>query len=159
MNDIDEDNILSQLAAAWFNLAVVGASLFTDVARSCCCSTAYSHCTMDDHDHCPAVNEERRKLVDDFWATICKTVRPVLWDCCLSCLSVTLVYCGQTVGWIRIPLGTEVGLGPSGVASIGPMSQVGPGQARFGCFHDCCLSENNYFDQLNFTFDCHDYIA
>jgi len=55
----------------------------------------------------------------------------------------------------------------SGVASIGPgralarplMSQVGPGQARFGCFHDCCLSENNYFDQLNFTFDCHDYIA
>jgi len=24
---------------------------------------------------------------------------------------VTLVYCGQTVGW-RMPLGTEVGLGP-----------------------------------------------
>jgi len=37
--------------------------------------------------------------------------------------------------------------------------QVGPGQARFGCFHDCFLSENNYFDQLNFTLDCHDYIA
>jgi len=37
--------------------------------------------------------------------------------------------------------------------------QVGSGQARFGCFHDCCFSENNYFDQLNFTFDCHDYIA
>ena len=37
MNDIDEDNILSQLAAAWFNLTVVGAaSVFTDVARSCC---------------------------------------------------------------------------------------------------------------------------
>ena len=28
------------------------------------------------------------------------------------CPSVTLVYCGQTVGWIRMPLGTEVGLGP-----------------------------------------------
>jgi len=32
---------------------------------------------------------------------------------CLSCLSVTLVYCGQTVGWIKMKLGTEVGLGPS----------------------------------------------
>jgi len=29
---------------------------------------------------------------------------------CLSCLSVTLVYCGQTVGWIKMPLGTEVSL-------------------------------------------------
>jgi len=26
-----------------------------------------------------------------------------------------LVYCGQTVGWIEIPLGTEVGLGPSDI--------------------------------------------
>ena len=31
---------------------------------------------------------------------------------CLSCLSVTLVYCGQRTGWIRMPLGMEVGLGP-----------------------------------------------
>jgi len=30
----------------------------------------------------------------------------------LSVLSVTLVYCGQTVGWINMKLGTEVGLGP-----------------------------------------------
>jgi len=37
--------------------------------------------------------------------------RPILSDRCLSCLSVTLVYCGQRVGWIKIPLGTEVGLG------------------------------------------------
>jgi len=29
----------------------------------------------------------------------------------LSCLSVTLVYCGQTVGWIKTKLSTEVGLG------------------------------------------------
>jgi len=37
-----------------------------------------------------------------FWASVCKTVCPMLSDCCLSvlsCLSVTLVYCGQTVGW------------------------------------------------------------
>ena len=30
---------------------------------------------------------------------------------CLSVLSVTLVYCGQTVWWIKMPLGTEVGVG------------------------------------------------
>jgi len=30
----------------------------------------------------------------------------------LSCLSVTMVYCGQTVGWIKVKLGVEVGLGP-----------------------------------------------
>jgi len=30
----------------------------------------------------------------------------------LSCLSVTLVYCSQTVGWIRMSFGTEVGLDP-----------------------------------------------
>jgi len=32
---------------------------------------------------------------------------------CPVCLSVvTLVCCGQTAGWMKIPLGTEVGLGP-----------------------------------------------
>jgi len=54
-------------------------------------------------------------LPSAFWATFCKTVplcyRTVVLSC-LCCLSVTLVYCGQTVGWIRMPLGTKVGLGP-----------------------------------------------
>ena len=31
---------------------------------------------------------------------------------CLSVLSVTLVYCGKTVGRIKMKLGTDVGLGP-----------------------------------------------
>ena len=31
---------------------------------------------------------------------------------CVSVLSVTLVYCGQTVGWIKMTLGMQVGLGP-----------------------------------------------
>ena len=31
---------------------------------------------------------------------------------CLSVMYVTLVFCGQTVGWIKMKLGTEVGLGP-----------------------------------------------
>jgi len=46
-----------------------------------------------------------------FWATVCKTVRPILSDRCLSCLYVTLVYCGQTVGRIKTKLGMPVGLG------------------------------------------------
>ena len=44
------------------------------------------------------------------------TVRPMLRDRCPVCLSVTLVYCGQTVGWIKIrPLGKEAGLVPGNV--------------------------------------------
>ena len=35
----------------------------------------------------------------------------MLSDRCLPVLFVTLVYCGQTAGWIKMPLGTEVGLG------------------------------------------------
>ena len=36
----------------------------------------------------------------------------MLSDRCLSVLSVTLVYCGKTVGWIKMLLGMKVGLGP-----------------------------------------------
>jgi len=53
-----------------------------------------------------------------FWATVCKTVRPMLsvrCPVCLSvqsvCLSVTFVHCGQTVGRIKMKHGTQVGLG------------------------------------------------
>ena len=54
-----------------------------------------------------------------FWATVCKMVRPMLSDRCLSvcpvlsvCLSVTFVHCGQTAGRIKMKLGMQVGLGP-----------------------------------------------
>jgi len=47
----------------------------------------------------------------------------MLSDRCLSCLSVclsvTLVYCGQTVGWIKMPLGAKVGLGPGHIVLDG----------------------------------------
>jgi len=53
----------------------------------------------------------------DVWATVSETVRPMLADRCLSCpvlsiLSLTLVYCGQMVRLIKMPLGMEVDLGP-----------------------------------------------
>jgi len=63
----------------------------------------------------------------DFWATVCKTVRPMLSDRCLSChvcLSVTLVYCGQTVGWIKMKLGIQVGLGPGDVVLDGDLAPL-----------------------------------
>jgi len=45
-----------------------------------------------------------------------------LCHCTVSCLSVTLANCGQTVGWIKMPLGNfgmEVGLGPGDVVLDG----------------------------------------
>jgi len=49
---------------------------------------------------------------NNFRVTVSKTVRPMLSDRSLSCLSVTLVYCGQKVGWIKVKLGMQVRLGP-----------------------------------------------
>jgi len=55
-------------------------------------------------------------LTQGFWATVCKTVRlcyrTIVLSACPLCLSVTLVYCGQTVGWINTKHGMQVGLGP-----------------------------------------------
>ena len=56
------------------------------------------------------------------WVTVCKTVCHTLSDRCLSCLSllsVTLVYFGQTVGRIQMKLGTQVGLGPGHIVLDG----------------------------------------
>jgi len=55
----------------------------------------------------PAVTEEPKSQ----WQTWLTVV--------LSCLSVTLVYCGQTVGWIKMPLGNEVGLSPGHIVLDG----------------------------------------
>jgi len=61
-------------------------------------------------------------LSESFWVTVCKTVRPMLSDrcpVCLSCLTVTLVYCGQTVGQIKMILGMRVSLGPGHIVLDG----------------------------------------
>ena len=46
----------------------------------------------------------RRRLAGVYIVDAYQAVCPVL--------SVTLVYCGQTVGWIKVKLGMQVGLGP-----------------------------------------------
>jgi len=58
--------------------------------------------------------------------TVCKTVRPMLSDrcpvclsVCLSYLSVMLVYCGQTVGWIKMKIGVWVGFSPAHIVLDG----------------------------------------
>ena len=58
---------------------------------------------------------------NNFRATVSKAVRPMLPDrslSCLSCLSV-LVYCGQTVEWIKVKLCMQVGLGPGHIVLDG----------------------------------------
>ena len=64
---------------------------------------------------CHATFACNSQVLGDFWATVCKTVRPMLSVRCLSCLSVlsvTLVYCGQMVGRIKIKPGMQVDLRP-----------------------------------------------
>jgi len=55
-----------------------------------------------------------------------------------SHLSEMLVYCGQTARWIKIPLGTEVSLGPGHIVLDGDAALVPKGaQSQFSA-HACC---------------------
>jgi len=45
---------------------------------------------------------------------------------CQSCLSVTLVYCGQTVGWTKMKLGMELGLVPDHILLDGDSAPLAP---------------------------------
>jgi len=81
--------------------------------------------------------------MSSFWATICKTVRPMLSDRCLSVclvLTVMLVHCGQTVEWIKMKLCTQVGLGPGHTAldrGPAPLPQKVRAPPQF-LAHICC---------------------
>jgi len=57
----------------------------------------------------------------------------------LSVLSVTLVYCGQTVGWIKMKLGMQVGLGPGHIVLDGDPAPSPPqGHSPQFSAHICC---------------------
>ena len=69
-----------------------------------------------------------------FWGPV------LLWFMLLDlCLSVMLVYCGQAVGWIKMPLGREVGLGPADICvRWGPSSPPKKGTAPQFSAHVYC---------------------
>ena len=55
---------------------------------------------------------------------------------CPVCLSITFVQCGQTVGWIKIKLGMQIGLGPGHIVSDGELAlpPKGGGPPIFGSY-------------------------
>jgi len=71
----------------------------------------------------------------------------MLSDRCLSCLSVlsvTLVYCGHMVGWIKMKLGMLLGLGPGYIVLDGDPSP--PKGAQPPIFGPCPLWPNGWMD-------------
>jgi len=81
----------------------------------------------------------------------------------LCCLSITLVYCGQTVEWMKMPLGAEVGLGPGdnvmGTHKAAPHGKKRSSPPLFGpCrFGPRLLSRNGRPSQLLLS-SCQGYI-
>jgi len=69
----------------------------------------------------------------------------MLWDRCLSvclsdCLSVTLVYCGQTVEWITMKLDVEEGLDLGHTPLNGdPAPLIQKGHSPPLLVHVCCI--------------------
>jgi len=67
-------------------------------------------------------------------------------DRCLSVLSVMLVYCDQTVRWIKIKLGMQVGLSPGHIALDGDPAPF-PRWAHPPIFGPYLLWPNGWMDQ------------
>jgi len=97
----------------------------------------------------------KQSLNTFYWATVCKTLRPMLSDRCLSCrvlsclsacLTVTLVYCGQTVEWIKMKLGVHVGLGPGDIVLNGDPAPL-PKGTQPPIFGPYLLWPNGWNDQ------------
>ena len=88
-----------------------------------------------------------KKVVDGFFgATICKTVRPMLLDHCLSCpvhLSCLWRWCivtNQMLAWIEMKLGTQVDLGLSQTVLDGdpaPLPEKGDRAPQFSAHVYC----------------------
>jgi len=75
----------------------------------------------------------------------------MLSDHYLSCLSVILMYCGQTVRCILIPLGIKLGLSPGDIALDGdpapPPKKTNNTHCSPPLFRPCLLRSNGWMDQ------------
>jgi len=74
----------------------------------------------------------------------------MLSDRCLSCLpvlSVTLLYCSQTVGWIKMKLGKQVGLSPGHIVLDGDPAPPPPNGYSPPVFGPYPLGPNIWMDQ------------
>ena len=70
--------------------------------------------------------------------------RTVVLSVCLFVLSATLVYCGQTVRWINMKLGTEVGLDPGHIVLDGDPA---PPKEHSPNFQPMSIVANSWMDQ------------
>jgi len=66
---------------------------------------------------------------------------------CLSCLSVTFVHCGQTVGRIKMKLGVRVGLGPGHIVLDEDPAPPFPKGGSPPIFGPYLLQPNGWMDQ------------
>jgi len=82
------------------------------------------------------------------WATVYETVRPMLTDRC-PVLSVTLVYCSQTAGWIKMKLQTWHGgrLGPGDIVLDGDPAPLPKGGHSSPQISAHVLWPNGWMDQ------------
>ena len=92
-----------------------------------------------------------RRTLAFFGRPFVKTVRPMLSVRCLSvlsCLSVTFVHCGPTVGRIRMKLGVQVGLCPGHIVLDGnPAAPPPKGHSLHPIFGPYLLRPNGCMDQ------------
>jgi len=99
-----------------------------------------------------------------FWATVTSNgspyaMRPLSCQSCLPvCLSVTLVYCGQMVGWIKMLLRMEVGLGPGHIVLHGdpaPPTERGTAVTTFSAHVYCGQTVAHFIWVLVMFFSSH----
>ena len=65
---------------------------------------------------------------------------------CPVCLSVTMMYCGQTAGWIKMKLGMQLGLGPGHIVLDGDPAPPSPKGAKPPNFGPYLLWPNGCID-------------